>query len=233
MGRPAAWRRASRARAAGRDRAAGPPRRARAAARVRQPEIPVARVLLFANPLSEAAPLPDQALVRDVDARIVGSRILSNDEEGTAALAEALQHRFDDAPRRAGFTFEPAQPHVAPHGAAVEVGVGQRLEDAGRQLTLRFAHPRQRGVGVARQRLPDAADGEVVRHVDRAVAAFPLPALPCAQQRMLHDRQLVLIVAEVVQQAVHQPRSDRLPEQADRPRDHLLAGRARQPGTRY
>ena len=62
-------------------------------------------------------------------------------------------------------------------------------------------------IGMLRQRVRHAADGAIVVEVDRARrAAMRLPIVPAAHQRMLQDRQLVGIVADVIEQPDHEPR---------------------------
>ena len=67
----------------------------------------------------------------------------------------------------------------------------------------------ERFFGVDRERVGGGADRLVVVDVDRFAIARRRPELPHAHERVLHDRQLVVVVAEIVEDAVHQPRRHR------------------------
>ncbi len=83
---------------------------------------------------------------------------------------------------------------------------------------------------VHRQRIPERADGLVVADVDgRGTLARPLPVIPGAHQRVLNERQLILIVAEIVEHAVHQPGRDRSTADGHRTGDRRAQRVARHP----
>ena len=82
-----------------------------------------------------------------------------------------------------------------------------------------------------RQCTGHAADGLVVFEVDRPrVRRALLPAVPSTHQRVLQDGKLIHVVADVVQQALHQARRHLRAAHTDRAGDgalHLIASQAR------
>ena len=107
------------------------------------------------------------------------------------------------------------------HAARVGEGVGQRLEDPlGDLRAAGAARLVERLLRVLRQRIVNRADRFVVLDVDRRRRlAECLPVIPRPHQRVLHERQLIVVVAEVVEDAVDQPRRDRGARHADRARN--------------
>ena len=89
----------------------------------------------------------------------------------------------------------------------------------------------ERLVGVPRQGLRHTADRLQVAQIDgTAIRIVALPVVPGAHQCVLQDRQLVHVVADVVEQALHQARRDAPAADADGAGDRrlqLVAGQAR------
>ena len=127
-------------------------------------------------------------------------------------------------------------------------GVGRRISRLSdprsvRHLNSRSAILRSRSlvsdreglVRVPRQGLRHAADRLQVAQIDgAAIRVAALPVVPGAHQGVLQDRQLVHVVADVVEQALHQARRDAPTAHADGPGDHrlqLVAGQAAESGT--
>ena len=210
--------------------------------RVGQPQVQDGRRRLGLLPALQRAPVAHQALVRDVEVGL-GRHPLTGrrHQKGVARLAEDLGHRQHLVDAGAGFQRDIADPGQAPHFTAGGVGVGQRLEQPfGDQQAAGCLHRRlavgqagQHLVGMAVQRLGHAAHrlGLVVVECQRTVRAAPArPFVPGAHQRVLQDRQLVGVVAHVVEQAVDQWRRQRRAHHRRRAGDRLgdlVAGQPR------
>ena len=125
-----------------------------------------------------------------------------------ARLAKTIDHRHNLFLLRTGDIAKFLQWGGATDPPVVRSLLGQRLEQLPCQSLL--LHAGCLGVnlvGVTRQRLVHAAGRFVVSQIQRFVlAVISQPAVPCPHQGVLHDRQLVRIVAKVVEQALNQTR---------------------------
>ena len=189
------------------------------------------------HPAAQALPLADQAFVRDVDHRVGRQRPFgARHQKGGVGPAVALDHL--------GHVGDALLGAVAADGA--ELGEFERAAHFGafgHAFGQRAEHPLDHAAGLAQrpervtgfvgmvaQRAGGAAGGLVVLDVDRPRAAAHFgPALPGAGQRVLHHRQVVEVVADVVEQALHQPRRDPGAAQLDRLDDGLFALLALEP----
>ena len=75
---------------------------------------------------------------------------------------------------------------------------------------------------MGREILFESAGLLVVRQIQGANRSVVPPALPGPHQRVLQDRELVGVVADVVEQPLHQRRRDLHAHHAQRPPDRLL-----------
>src|SRR6185436_705059 len=160
---------------------------------VADPHVGVAVLLLLVHPPAQPVPLPDQALVRDVDERRVRARraaLARVAQEGAAVVHEAREQALQLRQRALRELAQPAHALPAPHLAVGVVGVRERLERELEEAQLarierverglhRLAAVDDRGieagerlVRVAAQRVAERADVLVVLEVHRRLAAL-------------------------------------------------------------
>ncbi len=165
------------------------------------------------RPADQPRPAPHQALVRDVDDR---SRV---ERHGRPAASETIGPGAGRC-RRCGLTSASGTSQIA---ASSATDVGRRMPRGSVNVSVsalkirsstavRASSPASsiRLFGMLGQRALQRADRLVVVEVDRLPRrAWSLPVVPHAHQRVLKQRQLVLVVAQVIQQPQHQPRRDR------------------------
>lgn len=142
-------------------------------------------------------------------------------ESGVSVTARGGIRKLRPGPRKIStirMTSASERPHTSASSATVprpadpsriRVGVAQRLEDPLHRGGIHGLHRLAiHLVGVLRERVLEPSDRLVIREIDGA-GAVAGPVLPGAHHRVLHQGQLILIVAQVVQHAVHQPRRNR------------------------
>ena len=148
--------------------------------------------------------------MRDVDHRVGAQRLSQRrHQERPAGLAEDVEHLLQLVSRGTGDGGQLVQPFRPADAAGVGAGVGQGLEEALTQPLLGRPLQLSKGlVGMHVERMRHATGRFIVGQREWAAGAGGLPVKPGAVQRMLQDRQLVGVVAHVIEQPGQQQRAD-------------------------
>ena len=165
------------------------------------------RLCFFVDPLFESLPVANQTLVRDVDDGIgVQLRADRRHKKRTPAATKNVDDADHFSRACTSDLADRAESSGPANLAIVCAAFTQRLEQYFRNLAAAIIRQLiERFVGVFRERVSHRADRFVVFEPDWfAVAPVRLPVVPRAHQRMLENRQLIGIVADVVQQTIDQ-----------------------------
>ncbi len=185
------------------------------AGRLGQPLINARRRTLFVGPGDQARPTPHQAFVRQVDDRTRAERHWRRRRQETASLApEHLDHVEHLSFGHTRHGREPFDTRRPPHAARIRHRVGQRLEQMLDEPAATVGDRFLVGLfGVPGQGVANRANRVIVLDINRRLwvgaAAGALPVFEGAHQRMLGERQLIGIVAKIVEDTVDEPGRNR------------------------
>ena len=162
----------------------------------RHTEKPVALRLFFVYPFAQTIPLPDQTFVRDVVARIFGLTVGRGEHEVGSLAHTPIENRCERGRVFASCNgAQITQPCRVPHAALIPVDRREPLEDTLCDHRVDIGNSR---FGLQVQRAIESADFLEISKIDRPHHPRVVPRFKCAAQCMLHEREPIHPVADIV-----------------------------------